>query len=40
MFAVHSNLDKELESFMALIGETEVSNPGTHNLIIPGHFSL
>ena len=33
-------LYKEIELTMALVGETEISGLGAHNLIIPGHFSI
>ncbi|WP_066015925.1 alpha-hydroxy acid oxidase [Endozoicomonas atrinae] len=33
-------IHKEIESTMALVGETEIPGLGTHNLIIPGHFSI
>ena len=33
-------IHKELESTMALIGETEISNLGTHNLIIPNQLLI
>lgn len=33
-------IHKELESTMALIGETKISSLGAHNLIIPDQFSI